>query len=55
MDMDGLKEPVSGDSVVKNKLNAQAKEVLVQTHTLLIKRIAYHLLGRLPRAIQLDD
>jgi len=55
MDMDGLKEPVSGSTRVNNQLNAQAKEVLVRTHTLLIKRIAYHLLGRLPRSIQLDD
>lgn len=55
MDMDDLKEPVSGDSAVKNQLSAQATDALVRTHTLLIKRIAYHLLGRLPRSIQLDD
>jgi len=55
MDMDNLKEPVSGESCVHNRLNAQAKELLVRTHTLLIKRIAYHLLGRLPRSIQLED
>ena len=55
MDMDGLKESVSDDNLVENQLNPQAKEVLVRTHTLLIKRIAYHLLGRLPRTIQLED
>jgi len=55
MDMDSLKDPVSGNRVVKNQLNTEAKEVLVRTHALLIKRIAYHLLGRLPRSIQLDD
>ncbi|MDF1826825.1 MAG: RNA polymerase sigma factor FliA [Legionellaceae bacterium] len=55
MDRDGLKEPELGSSCVNNQLNAQAKEVLVRTHTLLIKRIAYHLLGRLPRSIQLED
>jgi len=55
MDRDDLKEPELGNSCVNHQLNAQAKEVLVRTHTLLIKRIAYHLLGRLPRSIQLED
>lgn len=55
MDRDGLKEPELGSSCVNNQLNAQAKDVLVRTHKLLIKRIAYHLLGRLPRSVQLED
>jgi RNA polymerase sigma factor FliA len=55
MDMDGLKEPISDGKTVKEELNEQAKEALVKQHTQLVKRIAYHLLGRLPRSIQLDD
>ncbi len=55
MDMDSLKEPISDDKKTKNDLNDQEKEALVKKHTLLIKRIAYHLLGRLPQAIQLED
>ena len=35
--------------------NQEAKEVLIKTHALMIKRIAQHLLGRLPRSVQLDD
>lgn len=38
-----------------SRLNKQTQEALVKTHALLVKRIAYHLLGRLPRSIQLDD
>jgi RNA polymerase sigma factor FliA len=49
MDTDSLQEPV------KKQLDDEAKEVLVKTHALLVKRIAYHLLGRLPRSIQLED
>jgi RNA polymerase sigma factor for flagellar operon FliA len=30
-------------------------EELVKTHTALVRRIAYHLLGRLPRNIAIDD
>ena len=30
-------------------------EQLVQKHAVMVKRIAYHLLARLPRSIQLDD
>ncbi|MDX2345948.1 MAG: RNA polymerase sigma factor FliA [Legionella sp.] len=55
MDTDSLKEPVSDDKTAKPVLDEQAKEALVKTHTLLIKRIAYHLLGRLPQSIQLED
>ncbi len=37
------------------QLNQQTQESLVKSHALLVKRIAYHLSGRLPRSIQLDD
>ena len=36
-------------------LNQQTKETLIKAHALMVKRIAYHLLGRLPRSVQLDD
>ncbi len=36
-------------------VNAQDQEILVKTHALMVKRIAYHLLGRLPHSVQLDD
>ena len=40
---------------VSSNLNQQTQEALVKTHALLVKRIAYHLSGRLPRSVQLDD
>lgn len=40
---------------VCSSLSQQTQETLVKTHALLVKRIAYHLSGRLPRSIQLDD
>jgi RNA polymerase sigma factor for flagellar operon FliA len=40
---------------INTKLKQQTQEALVKTHALLVKRIAYHLLGRLPRSIQIDD
>lgn len=55
MDTESLKDPISVDKLGARRLDAQAKEALVKTHSLLIRRIAYHLLGRLPRSIQLDD
>ena len=39
----------------RSKVNQQTQEALVKTHALMVKRIAYHLLGRLPQTIQLDD
>ena len=33
----------------------KTQEALLKTHAILVKRIAHHLLGRLPRSIQLDD
>jgi RNA polymerase sigma factor for flagellar operon FliA len=38
-----------------SKVNQQIQETLVKHHALLVKRIAYHLLGRLPPSVQLDD
>lgn len=37
------------------KVNQQTQETLVKTHALMVKRIAHHLLGRLPHSVQLDD
>lgn len=54
MDTDSLKEPVSKDKKDREQTE-QEKAVLVKKHTLLIKRIAYHLLGRLPRSVQFED
>ena len=38
-----------------SKVNEQTQETLVKAHALLVKRIAHHLLGRLPQSVQLDD
>ncbi len=38
-----------------SKVNKQTQEILIKTHALLVKRIAHHLLGRLPHSVQLDD
>ncbi|MDR3502708.1 MAG: RNA polymerase sigma factor FliA [Legionella sp.] len=38
-----------------SKVNQQIQETLVKNHALLVKRIAHHLLGRLPSSVQLDD
>ena len=38
-----------------SKVNQQTQETLVKGHALLVKRIAHHLLGRLPQSVQLDD
>lgn len=38
-----------------SKVNQQTQEMLVKTHALLVKRIAHHLLVRLPHSVQLDD
>ncbi|HAT6978987.1 TPA: RNA polymerase sigma factor FliA [Legionella pneumophila] len=38
-----------------SKVNQQTQEALVKTHATLVKRIAHHLLGRLPQSVQLDD
>lgn len=38
-----------------SKVNQQTQETLVKSHALLVKRIAHHLLGRLPQSVQVDD
>jgi RNA polymerase sigma factor for flagellar operon FliA len=38
-----------------SKVNQQIQETLIKNHALLVKRIAHHLLGRLPQTVQLDD
>lgn len=38
-----------------SKVQQQTQETLVKSHALMVKRIAYHLLGRLPQSVQLDD
>nr|WP_302473890.1 RNA polymerase sigma factor FliA [Legionella sp. PL877] len=37
------------------KVNEQTQEMLIRNHALMVKRIAHHLLGRLPSSVQLDD
>ncbi|OGV33668.1 MAG: RNA polymerase sigma factor FliA [Legionellales bacterium RIFCSPHIGHO2_12_FULL_35_11] len=47
-----------GDSVnssTKGKLDEQTQESLIKSHAILVKKIAYHLAGRLPRSIQMED
>jgi RNA polymerase sigma factor FliA len=39
----------------EGKVSRQAQENLVKSHAILVKRIAHHLLGRLPQGVQLDD
>lgn len=39
----------------KNNNKQQTLECMVQTHSIMVRRIAYHLMGRLPSCIQLDD
>lgn len=38
-----------------DKVKQQTQEALIKTHALMVKRIAHHLLGRLPQSVQLDD
>lgn len=42
-------------SASENDNHLIKKEELFETHGLLVKRIAHHLLGRLPASVQLDD
>ena len=37
------------------KINQQTQEMLIKTHAIMVKRIAHHLMGRLPYTVQLDD
>ncbi len=38
-----------------SKVNQQTQEALIKLHAPMVKRIAHHLMGRLPHSIQLDD
>lgn len=38
-----------------SRANQQAQELLVKAHAVLVKRIAHHLLMRLPQSVMLDD
>lgn len=38
-----------------SKISEQSQDALVKVHATLVKRIAHHLLGRLPQSVQLDD
>ncbi|WP_325049368.1 MULTISPECIES: RNA polymerase sigma factor FliA [Legionella] len=40
---------------LKSKVNQQTQEELIKKHAQMVKRIAHHLLGRLPPSVQLDD
>lgn len=42
-------------ATTKKKLNQQTQEAFIKSHVLLVKRIAHHLAGRLPRSVQMDD
>jgi RNA polymerase sigma factor for flagellar operon FliA len=39
----------------RSEVSAQQVEALVLAHAPLVKRIAYHLLARLPASVQVDD
>lgn len=44
------------DTLVEyGELTNQQQAVLIKTHSILVKRIAYHLLSRLPQSVLLDD
>jgi RNA polymerase sigma factor for flagellar operon FliA len=39
----------------KNNMNNQTQEALIKAHASLVKRIAHHLLGKLPQSVQFED
>lgn len=39
----------------KTSIQEQTQEALVKSHAMLVKKIAHHLAGRLPRSILMDD
>lgn len=43
------------DALVARNVSEKTQEALIKSHAILVKRIAHHLLGRLPRSVQLDD
>lgn len=40
---------------VSSNKNQLTQDELIASHTILVKRIAHHLLGRLPQSVQFDD
>jgi len=42
-------------SLIDNATNEHAHDDLIKAHVVLVKRIAFHLSGRLPRIVQIDD
>lgn len=38
-----------------SKVNQQTQESLIRGHALLVKRIAHHLMGKLPQSVQVED
>lgn len=50
-----FKEIIVDALASSSKINQQIQETLVKNYALLVKRIAHHLLGRLPKSVQLDD
>lgn len=43
------------DALSKKQVQERTQEALVKSHAVLVKKIAHHLAGRLPRTILLDD
>merc|ERR1712000_399734 len=46
---------LAGSSLVYSDVQNQDFDQLVRQHATLVKRIAHHMLGRLPDSVQLDD
>src|SRR3954466_7942240 len=46
---------MSGVSAYSQRPSARETEALVMRHAELVKRIAYHLAGRLPASVEVDD
>lgn len=42
-------------SLIDGSTDGHAQDDLIKAHAVLVKRIAYHLSGRLPRTVQMDD
>ncbi len=42
-------------SLINGRMDEHAQNDLIKAHSVLVKRIAYHLAGRLPRSVQMDD
>ena len=46
---------MTGVSAYSQRPSARETEALVMRHAELVKRIAYHLAGRLPASVEVDD